>query len=168
MKSKNHTLIAFILLVIILAPLSYSFIFQARQQRIQHRMKEELEHARLHHIIIPAAKLHWVKEGKEILVEGKMFDVKNITFKQDGNAYISGLFDEEETALVGQLKKDFEKERRTGSKEIVRLFQLVQSLPEPIASAPPVSAIVSQDKSSPGPEALPVVYTNILTPPPQC
>ena len=45
MRGRNQKITSFFLLAIILAPLSYMFILQSRQQQIRHRMKEELEHS---------------------------------------------------------------------------------------------------------------------------
>ena len=56
-------------------------------------MLEKLEEAHVQIVHIHAKDLIWIKKNKEILVHGKMFDVKQLTL--ENNVYsITGLFDE--------------------------------------------------------------------------
>lgn len=168
MGGRNRHITAVFLLVIVLAPLSYHFIFQARQQQIRHHMKEELEHARLQELVLPAASLQWAKPGKEILVNQELFDVKSIRYDHKGMAHIRGLFDEAETALVKEIQKDFDQQNRNGSRQIISLFKTIQSLPESgqfVFTAPaPVSTVLPVH----GAGSLPNNYLLLLTPPPRC
>lgn len=158
---------AFFLLVLLLAPLSYMFIFQAKQLSIQHRMKKALEGSLLQTLIIPAGDLVWVKPGKEIMLDQKMFDIKTIECKADGNAHISGLFDHLETGLLAQMKKNWKQENTRGCKLIVQLFQLLQSFPDNSLAAVIAPGIITRQPLIADSELLPSPCKSIPTPPPQ-
>jgi hypothetical protein len=89
-------------------------------------MKEKLEKEMLVSLTIDSRELHWVKKGKEILIDGRMFDIK--TFHFDGKAYkINGLFDDDETALDKKLEEQQRKNDPSG-KLIINLLQWFQSV----------------------------------------
>lgn len=74
------------------------------QQIIQHQMLEQLETENLNTIVIKKNSLHFTRAGKEIEVNGKLFDVEEISIK--GDSYVvKGLFDEKEAALLQIIKK---------------------------------------------------------------
>lgn len=168
MGGRNRHITAVFLLVIVLAPLSYHFIFQARQQQIRHHMKEELEHARLQELVLPTASLQWAKPGKEILIGQELFDVKSIRYDQYGMAHIRGLFDKAETALVKEIQKDFDQQNRNGSRQIIHLFKTIQSLPESGQFVFRAPAPESIQMHVPQTGHLPHTYLHLLTPPPRC
>lgn len=88
-------------------------------------MKEKAEASLLHKVSLNEAEVRWVKYGKEILINGQLFDIKSYIV-QNGVATFSGLFDDEETALLDQIKKDHQD--NTGGKQLVQLFKLFQNL----------------------------------------
>ena len=139
MRGRNQKITSFFLLAIILAPLSYMFILQSRQQQIRHRMKEELEQSLVQELVIPTSELQWFKPGKEIVVDNQLFDIKNIRYSEDGNAYITGLFDKEETILVYQMKKDGDEQNRNSSRQVC----MVSSVRMPVSTSaqPSISSI---------------------------
>ena len=65
---------------------------------MQYQAKERMEKHALHTLQIKAKDFRWVKAEKEILVDGKMFDVHSYTAHQN-MVTVRGLFDEEETAI---------------------------------------------------------------------
>ena len=67
-------------------------------------MEERLEQSSVQQIQIPSASIVWYEKGKEIIVDGKLFDVKSMKVV-DGLAFISGLFDEEETDIKNKIDK---------------------------------------------------------------
>lgn len=167
MTAPIRKIAAVLLLVLILAPMSYTFIFRAKQQAIHHSMKERLEEKMLHTIIVAANNIHWVRPGKEIMTEGRMFDIKQTTPLPDGTVQFKGLFDDEETLLTRQLQQKQQEDNSKGNKQIVQLFQLMQALPE---SAPEKSSDqISHAGFQPAFDMalLPSPCKNILTPPPQ-
>ena len=129
-------------------------------------MKEKLERQMLHTVTVSKADLVWVKYKKEIRIHHKMFDVKSFTVKND-QYIITGLYDEEETALNNYFEKNTEQKNEREHQVLSSLFQLLQAIyPEnfdEMLISPTISKayspLILQYISSP--------FINILTPPPQ-
>lgn len=130
-------------------------------------MKQELEQSLLQDIVIPSAELQWFKPGKEIVVDNQLFDIKSIRYSKDGNAYISGLFDKEESILIYEMKKDWNEQNRNSSRQVIQLFKMIQSNTEPdqLLSAPLTN--IEAPEIITGNPLLPAGFTSISTPPPQ-
>jgi hypothetical protein len=65
-------------------------------------MMEKLEKENIQSLRLPSDKIKWYKKNRELIIDGKMFDVKSI--QKQGDVYIiTGLFDEMETTLNNQL-----------------------------------------------------------------
>lgn len=93
MNNKKYTACFLLLLAII--PLSFSILFVLNQQIAKHKMMEKLEHEMLTTFTFTQQQIKWIIPGKELLVNGKLFDVKK--YIQKNNCFeITGLFDEEE------------------------------------------------------------------------
>ncbi|MEI2738904.1 MAG: hypothetical protein V9F01_08970 [Chitinophagaceae bacterium] len=90
-------------------------------------MKEKMEVSLLHTISVADNEIHWVKEGKEIWIHGKMFDIKSAEHR-DGITIFHGLYDDDETVL----KKNFDEGRKKNMSEqnqlLARLFQSLQGV----------------------------------------
>jgi hypothetical protein len=155
------------LLAIVLAPSGYVFVFHTKQQSIRHRMKHHLEQKMLHTIVLAEKDVKWFKPGKEIVVEGKMFDIKSARYQDDGFVVFTGLFDEEETLLVKQLQQKQQDENSNGNKQLVQLLHLAQSLPDEDPADECNWQIISANPFAVYTPSLPNAYTRILTPPPQ-
>ncbi len=65
---------------------------------------------------------HWVEEEKEIRIDGRMFDVESWHF-ENGAYIVTGLFDDEETALFRQMEKTREDENANGNTILADFFQ---------------------------------------------
>lgn len=103
-----RTITAVPIILIILMPCIYCLYFQVKQQMIRSEMEERLESDGLQTVIIPVKDFRWYEEGREIVVNGTMFDVRSIEQKND-NYIVTGLFDEAETELhiaMGRLQED--------------------------------------------------------------
>lgn len=130
-------------------------------------MKEKLEEKMLQTIVLGEKDVNWFKPGKEIVLEGKMFDIKSARYQDDGFVVFTGLFDEEETLLVKQLKQKQQDENTNGNKQLVQLLQLAQSLPGEDPADGCNWQIISADPFADYTPSLPNAYTRIPTPPPQ-
>lgn len=157
----------FFLLAMLLAPLSYTFIFQARQTRVQQKMKIKLQGNMLHTLVMAKEDLLWVKPEKEILVGEKMFDIKTIEYRTDGTVYITGLFDHEESFLYAQLKKSRNEENNRNNQQLVHLFQLLQAAPDNHPQQYSFTVPSSVQRPLYSENRLPSPFQSILTPPPQ-
>lgn len=109
------------------APLLFIIIFSVKQQAIRHSMKERMENQSLHSITMANNEIHWAKKGKEILVNGKMFDVKSITCK-NGLTTFYGLYDEEETLLKTVFEKGCKKKMADENMLLGQLFHCLQGI----------------------------------------
>ncbi len=129
-------------------------------------MREKLEEQLLQTIRIVESEIHWVENGKEILVNGEMFDIESYNL-EDGVYTITGLFDAEETRLVQQLNKWKNLNDGFGDDALAELFDLLMNFykteqKENIVSVPTLSHIQPDFFTR-----LPDQYKDVLTPPPQ-
>lgn len=90
------------MLMLIAAPFIFFICFFVQQKVMQHRMLEKLEQASLQTISINKADIIWVKENREALIEGKLFDVKSFSINSN-TIILTGLYDKDEDTL----KKDY-------------------------------------------------------------
>ena len=125
LKTATKQTTAFILLLLAAMPLVYILFVRVQQQSIRKNMKERLETEVLQTLTIPENEIIWVKEGKEILVNGRMFDIKS-THLQNGVYVFTGLYDEKEADLLKHLKKN-QQNGTSENKLLVQLFQYLQS-----------------------------------------
>lgn len=154
----------FLLLLLAAMPLIYTLFTGIAQKSIQHKMKERLETQLLHKITVAEKDIHWIKEGKEIWVDGRMFDIKS-SHLRNGVYIFSGLYDEEETALLEKLKKNHH--NSDNNKQLVQLFQLLQSFYNNIQEEIVFPEIIPLGKFVPGTSPLASQFISIITPPPQ-
>ncbi len=90
------------MLLLVAAPFIFFVFFFVQRKVVQHRMIEKLEQASLQTISINKVDIVWVKENKEALINGKLFDVKSYSISNN-KIILSGLFDEDED----ELRKDY-------------------------------------------------------------
>lgn len=98
------------------------FLYLHLEQRyIRHKMEEKLERSSLQEVRIPESSLVWYEEGRELIIDDKLFDVVSIRIDK-GIAIVSGLFDYQETRLkeqVERLQRRQEKQDEGGSDFLV-------------------------------------------------
>ena len=112
MKSLQHIeriflirkrITAFVFLLIVLMPVFLLCKFLAEEAILQHEMKEKLNAEDLQVVYIAKSEISRVSERKEIMIGGKLFDVKSIELKGD-IAKLTGLYDLKETKLEEEFK----------------------------------------------------------------
>lgn len=132
-------------------------------------MKERLERELLVSVTLNSGDILWVKKGKEILMDGRLFDIKSLQF--NGNSYtFTGLFDDEETTLVKKMKKQHENGNASTAtnQAYIQLMQWLQSV---FYDSQPLDTWLSQKQiffCYSGSFSLPRLFKVVLTPPPQC
>jgi hypothetical protein len=142
-------------------------LFLVQQQRaIRHRMKERLEQQSLHTIILPDNSIQWVKPEKEILVNGKMFDIKRAEHKGSVTVF-HGLYDEEETALNKRFNKDWNKDTSGQNQLLVKLFKCLRGFYFVTTSEEEEAAPRLQHITAVSTPRLLSQFKTIITPPPQ-
>lgn len=90
--------------------------YEVAQFQVREEMEEKLEHEKLQQILIPVTEIKWHEEGKEILVNGCLFDIKTIEIRE-GIAYISGLYDMQESLIkvhLHHLQQKQQQDQNTG------------------------------------------------------
>ena len=86
------------MLLLVSVPLFFTVVFLLKQHLVQHRMFEKIEQGCVSTYSFSTGDLQWIKKGKELLIKGKLFDVKTYTIASDSTT-VTGLFDEEEELL---------------------------------------------------------------------
>lgn len=103
------------------APICLSALFLGGRLLIRETNWEDPGGSRLESFSLPARDLVWYEKDRELLIGGRMFDVKSIEMK-DGVAHITGFFDDLETELNRALEET-NGSNRSGSHAGWRLFQ---------------------------------------------
>jgi hypothetical protein len=155
-------------ILLILLPCLYCLYFQVKQQAIRMEMEERLESEQVQTVVVPVNEFRWYEEGREILVDGMMFDVKSMR-EENGNYIITGLFDENETKLhiaLGKLQ-----ESNTGGPDAVLISKLLLNQWTSPAETN-LFELFSSEKLREGiahPNSqLYKIFLSIQTPPPRC
>lgn len=118
-RITRHTLLV-LLCAIAALPMCLSAFFLGGRILIRKAMLEKLESAETVVLHLPADGLHWYKKDRELLIDGRMFDVKAIRPINRGYE-VTGLFDDDETELFDQLVKT-ETGKQEGRGQLAGLF----------------------------------------------
>lgn len=95
---------AVVLLLLVALPVFLSVGFYIKQKLVQQQRTQRFKTELLKTVTVKADKINWIEVGREILIEGKLFDVKS--FKVRGaNIIFTGFFDAKEDKLVQQIVK---------------------------------------------------------------
>jgi hypothetical protein len=162
-------MMAVALLVVISLPLSLFLYWKAQQLVVRHEMWERLEQSNLVTIEVPATSVQWYEGENEVLIEGRLFDVKSYT-RVPGTYKISftGLFDEAEEEIEEKVRKLLrQKEMKDGGK---KLTQLVWIFFCPFPDSPSLAALSSPPETTfnfHNADYLPIADLSIPAPPPK-
>jgi len=104
MYSLTKKIIAFVFLLVVSVPVCLSVKFILEQALIEEEADEKMHTAVLQKVSIAKADIVWIKPGKEILLDGKLFDIK-FTVSGNDTVTFTGFFDTEETEVVEKFKK---------------------------------------------------------------
>lgn len=118
MPQLRNKITAFVFLLIVALPVFLSLQFILEQKLIQEEVEEKMEKAALISVSIPVTELVWVKRGKEVLLNGRLFDIKSFNI-ENNQITLTGCFDDKETELVEQHKNTTEK--NSGSNTLSQL-----------------------------------------------
>jgi hypothetical protein len=150
-------------------PLFLSAFFLGGRIVVRHVMLEKLEREDLQVIRIHRADLQWYKKGHEIVIDGRMFDVKKIDMNGD-TCLVTGLYDDNETALFEQLVIT-EESRKESSGQGYSLFQSCLGITAVVHPAGPAAflkpALTSQVHCRPAESRLIQHHYPVVSPPPK-
>lgn len=148
----------------ILAITPFYLFFQ--QQHIRQSVTARFEKDILRTITIGYNAIQWVRQGKEIrLDDGRMFDVRSFTINKDKSITLKGIFDDEETAVIQQIRETQQK-NNSENKSLTQFFQFQLAMPEQgydVFKMCPVNSWVIPVNS----HNTCTCFKDILTPPPQ-
>lgn len=98
-------------LVLLLAiPLLFSVITLVQQKILQINNRLRFDTEKTETISVSKQNINWVKKGKEVLIDGKYFDVKS--FRTEGDIIaLTGYYDHKEDKLVNHIKKIFQQNK---------------------------------------------------------
>jgi hypothetical protein len=166
LKTATNKIAASLFTLLGVAPLLFIIITSVKQQEIRHSMNRQLENQKLHTITLSKKDVHWLREGKEILISGRMFDVKSFQSVGDDTINFTGLFDDDETALVNKIKENHQSENKAGEKLLAQLFQLLQSS---FSDSPSDVFIpcLNKDRFPGNEQQLATPFNIVFSPPPQ-
>lgn len=151
---------------IIMLPFFFIAVFHLQKFFVKVEMQQELKYKKLVTLQIPESEIQWFKEGKEIIVEGSLFDVKSITYK-NGLVTVKGLYDREEKEIYKQIDKTNESQNKSINTTLVKLLDFYFISNEQVAT----SYITTCNNNIPqlgctDDYRLPVNYLSVPTPPP--
>jgi hypothetical protein len=118
----RKTISIFALCLAALLPMCLSGIYIAGRILIRVTMMEKMEKNELQTISIPTDQIRWFKKNHELMIDGKMFDVKSIS-KQGDTSIITGLFDDDDTELHEALAGMHEQKNK-GQNNALLLYQV--------------------------------------------
>lgn len=90
------------LLLLVAIPIFFSVSILVKQKILHYQRDKKFDKEILHTVVVSAENIYWVKPGKEILLDGKLFDVKSFTTKAN-KIFLLGFFDHKEDKLVQQI-----------------------------------------------------------------
>ncbi|MFM6926174.1 MAG: hypothetical protein ACKOU7_11780 [Ferruginibacter sp.] len=107
-------LVAFGLLLLVALPLFFTLGIYISQQLVQYQREERFKTELLEVVTVKTNEVSWVKLGKEIQVDGRLFDVKS--FKVTGsNIIFTGFFDSKEDKLANHIRKIEQQKNDSGN-----------------------------------------------------
>ncbi|MEN9570785.1 MAG: hypothetical protein RL172_2016 [Bacteroidota bacterium] len=163
----RNTFIGALLLALLASPLLCMLVYHIKLAVHTHQAEERMERAQLVTITLPARQLIWVKKNKEILLQGKMFDVKTLHLQND-TAIITGIYDTAEDIIKARILALKKSNNNNSSSPIYpALVQLFSPAILTMHTSPGVPTFFLVKQYSP---AVPLFYSNpslsIPTPPP--
>ena len=103
MQTRNKKLTALGFLLLIAFPLFLSVVVVVRQKIVQSQRRQRFNTEFIQTITIQSDKVYWVKPGKEILIAGRLFDVKSARISGDKHV-LTGFYDHKEDSLVKHIR----------------------------------------------------------------
>lgn len=153
-----------ILLAIVSLPYLLLFAFFIQQRSIQLSKREALRNEPVITLSINASDVRWFKKNKELIINDRLFDVKDFS-TQNGKLVARGFFDGDETALLAKLRQVSKNKEQLSSLTFLS-FLFGGCAPEN-AEHGCVWLQASRLLISEYLIFFPVVYSSITSPPPQ-
>ena len=114
MQPAKKQITALGLLLLVALPLLLSVCIYLKQNILQNQRKQRFETEQLQTITVSCEKVIWVQAEKEILIDGKLFDVKSFKIV-DQKIILTGFYDNKEDKLVKDTGDLVNKKNDSGS-----------------------------------------------------
>ena len=115
-------ILALLFLSIFAVPLLCTIVYLTAVKINSHQMQEKLEKSLLQKVSVKENELIWVEKGKEVLIGGKLFDVKNREIV-NSQILLTGLFDATEDEIAKKISA-LQKNKNNSSPVCSMLIQL--------------------------------------------
>ena len=115
------------LLTLSLTPIIASLLFLFQQWESREAMERQIKTARLQQVHMAVKDLRWLSEGKELRVNGHLFDVEDYSI-QNGVATLTGLYDDREEELYRDLDLMTSRDKDQNSRCLMVQSFLTQTL----------------------------------------
>lgn len=124
-RNRNRSLTSLLLLLPVLIPLLFIVMNDLNKWQIKYQSSERLKSSwSLVQLRIAADKVQWM-DKKEIVVNGRMFDIKKSELK-DGWYTFTGHYDDPETKLLRKQQKA--QQQKDGQQTLLQVFKSLQQL----------------------------------------
>lgn len=130
MYTAARRIAAFIFLLIASAPFLFSFKYLVDEKLIRMESEERMKEEKLQTVTLRANAIRWARYGKEIILDGKYFDIRTYTV-QGELATLTGHFDEKESNLQEEYKEATEDAGNRSLHEAVLKFLILPDLAYP-------------------------------------
>lgn len=143
MMSCSKYIATFFLLAAFSLPMLMPAIWQLKQSYVQWQMQEALEKYELTQIKIKTSAIKWVKNKKECVINGEMFDVKKLEIVNDETILI-GLFDHKEKQIKKSLEAYAKNQQQSNRlQQMMKLFSVLFSNTDIVKTPAPLYAEVT-------------------------
>lgn len=160
-------LISIVFILAVALPLLLPAWFLVRQQALRKTAKENLKQALLQTVKVSRKDFVWVKKNKEIRLQGRLFDIKEMITAGD-SAVITGLYDEQEDILHDQLGKWQQNQEQNKSKLLTAVFSQLIFHEQPVAEPAEQVIRIQVSYNLFNNSLLSHPYIPIPAPPPDC
>ncbi len=163
-RNRNRSLTSFLLLLPVLIPLLFIVINDLNKWQIKYQSSERLKSSfSLVQLRIAADKVQWM-DKKEIVVNGRMFDIKKSELK-DGWYTFTGHYDDPETKLLRKQQKA--QQQKDGQQTLLQVFKSLQQLFYESQEPDFLLATVAVPQPRLCNDQLASTFPDVSTPPPQ-
>lgn len=114
------------LFLVMLMTVAAPFLYQLKITFLKMDAGERMENSHLQTIRIPLSAVHWIKKGKEILINKRLFDVKEYN-NNDCDLVLTGIFDDEETALDKSVDDLWQQQQDKPGILLIKCFQVLDN-----------------------------------------
>lgn len=160
---RQRKTIAIAFLAFLLIPLFFSGGLQLFQVYLKQRAEKMLATETLSDLKFPIHTVQWMEEGREIRVDGKMYDLETY-YEADGFLYAKGVHDEHESRVMNLLSDFNEKDQ---DNFVIRVLLLSQSIAVSILLVTIIFGLIKLTISyvAHAENMLPAFYKKIYQPP---